>query len=260
MDVAYIDGGDLLVVTGSLSGEAQISRIKGGKVPHIQDASTSGLVESLATYQGEEWIFSVEFLHGFEVEPSLECDELEVSFVIGSRDGLIRRFSSYSMEPNIVGGHTAPVSSLSWRKESHRLASGGWDGIVHVWDLSKNEKLYSLPMHDTIACVVWLLDGKLATGCSGINTGDGIRGYNVRVFDEEKILHTFDGHNGSIRNLATVSMTNNLPLILSCANDGNVRIWNANDGSCVACLKTDGQTILLSVCAFKAEIGDEKVF
>jgi WD40 repeat protein len=91
-----------------------------------------------------------------------------VHFATGCRDGLIRLFSlKPPREPIIMGGHTAPVSSLSWRKDSKRLASGGWDGLVHVWDLDRKNKLYTLPMHDATACVMWLPDGRLATGCSG---------------------------------------------------------------------------------------------
>jgi hypothetical protein len=57
----------------------------------------------------------------------------------------------------------------------------------------------------------------------GFAAGNEIRGYCVRVFEDEKQIHACDGHNGSIRNLATVSTDDGTPLLLSCANDGTVR-------------------------------------
>ena len=41
-------------------------------------------------------------------------------------------------QPGELEGHIAPITSLSFTRQGRRLASGGRDGVVVVWDVRKD--------------------------------------------------------------------------------------------------------------------------
>ena len=66
-------------------------------------------------------------------------------------------------QPGELEGHIAAITSLSFTRQGRRLASGGRDGVVVVWDLRKDG--VGVPVgvavvEDVIAMLAWRPDGR----------------------------------------------------------------------------------------------------
>ncbi len=68
-----------------------------------------------------------------------------------NRDGLIRRFSGSK--------HRGPVRTLDWHPGNRRIASGGADHNVQVWDPDSGETLLTIPLEVEVTQVAWSPDG-----------------------------------------------------------------------------------------------------
>jgi WD40 repeat protein len=68
-------------------------------------------------------------------------------------------------------GHTGAVTVVAWSPEGRRLASGGEDGVVQVWDVPQEKKLHTYSSHlSRITAVAWSPDGKRIASGSEDNT------------------------------------------------------------------------------------------
>ena len=77
-------------------------------------------------------------------------------------------------------GHDGDVNSVAWSGEGEgaRLASGGGDGTVRVWDASTGAEVAKLEGHgDWVRSVAWSGEGEGARLASGGDDG------TVRVWD-----------------------------------------------------------------------------
>src|SRR5262249_49454959 len=82
--------------------------------------------------------------------------------------------SSFSM---ILGPlrHSHEITSLAWEPNGQRLASGGADETVKIWNATTGREVLSLRgHHERITSLAWGSHGRLASGC-----GDG----SVRIWN-----------------------------------------------------------------------------
>ncbi len=101
--------------------------------------------------------------------------------------------------PRLLEGHTRPVSSLAFSASGERLVSGGWDGMVRVWDVETGEELAALPIPmGDINSVAFSPDGSLVAGA----------GFDYRIWlwaieDDEigAISASLEGYSGSVESL-----------------------------------------------------------
>ncbi len=57
-------------------------------------------------------------------------------------------------------GHSQRVNSVSWSPDGKRLASGGDDGTVKIWDITSGQNIASVDLVGIINNVAWSPDGK----------------------------------------------------------------------------------------------------
>jgi WD40 repeat protein len=122
----------------------------------------------------------------------------------------------------VLASHAGTVSSVAWRQDGRRLATGSEDGTVSVWDMSTGEKLITVPgAGDAIWGVAWSPDGKrLATAGSGHN------GQVLNAVTGQKIVSLYDQTNAS----SSIAWSPDGKLLATASWDRTVKIWNAATG------------------------------
>jgi len=65
-------------------------------------------------------------------------------------------------------GHSASVNTVAWSPDGTRIASGGDDGSVQVWEASTGKNIFIYRVHTgKVNAVAWSPDGKsIASGSS----------------------------------------------------------------------------------------------
>jgi WD40 repeat protein len=123
------------------------------------------------------------------------------------------------------------LRSVAYSADGRYLASGAFDGIVKVWDLTaepeKAEEL-SLEGSGMVVCLAFSADGqRLAAG----NASGGIDLWNLKALRAKDLSAptrlTLFGHTGQVR---SVAFHPGQPLLASGANDRTIRLWDTETG------------------------------
>jgi eukaryotic-like serine/threonine-protein kinase len=130
-------------------------------------------------------------------------------------------------------GHTHFVEALAWSPDSSRVASGGWDEQVHVWDVAKEESLLIYDGHaSSKAAGTGILEGMIfavAWSPDGSCIASGSWDKTVQVWNAltGKPIRTYRGHFTSV---PAVSWSPDGTYIASASVDGTVQVWEAATG------------------------------
>jgi WD40 repeat protein/serine/threonine protein kinase len=119
----------------------------------------------------------------------------------------------------ILQGHTNRLTSLAFSSVDKRLASGGDDGTVKVWDGRTGQELLTLPHAQPVGSVAFSSNGKFLAS--------GGRNGTVKIWDSSTghLLQTLLGHQAKVTSLA---FSPNGEWLASGAED--VRVWATNSG------------------------------
>jgi len=119
-------------------------------------------------------------------------------------------------------GHSGSVYAVTWSPDGKRIASGGADGTVQVWEASLGGYVLTYREHsDAVYAVTWSPDGKrIASGGA-----DG----TVQVWDATAggNLFTYKGHAGAVY---AVAWSPTGLRIASGGHDNTVQVWDASTG------------------------------
>lgn len=150
-------------------------------------------------------------------------------------------------EPLLLNGHSqSPVRSVSFdRNNVSRLASGGSDGTVIVWDIVAETGLFRLLGHRGGITDIMFVNG---VGFDGLATSslDGL----VKIWDlnEQCCTQTIANHHGEVWGAACFDLTTSEDEARRCrmiagGSDGQARVWSVQQPKRLAELneiKTDG--------------------
>mmetsp|Transcript_16847 Transcript_16847/g.19110 ORF Transcript_16847/g.19110 Transcript_16847/m.19110 type:complete len:770 (+) Transcript_16847:87-2396(+) len=156
-------------------------------------------------------------------------------FISASQDSIIRRFDNNGNLLGLAKGHTGPVTSLSLDLKGN-LISGSWDGSAKVWKLHEDGTsscVQTLPGHENGVCVLALPNGTIATGSAGMQSGNSVIGYQVRLWKDGKEIKSMKDHSSAVRSLA---LSPDAESFYSSSNDGTVRQYSL-DGKLLATLQ-----------------------
>jgi WD40 repeat protein len=110
------------------------------------------------------------------------------------------------------------VGALAWSSDSKRIASGGDDKRVHVWDATTGDNIFTYRDHSNqISSVAWSPDG-IYIASAGYNEKT-VRIWNATTGDNISI---YLSHSSTVRKVA---WSPNGKLIASASNDKTVHLW-----------------------------------
>jgi WD40 repeat protein len=141
----------------------------------------------------------------------------------------VQLFAMKGEQPGWIGQpFPAWIRHVAWHPQGGKLAGGGDDGTVYVWNTADGQLLQQLAAHHgMITHVAWSQDGQqLASSSSGIMGG------RIYAWDTERgeIIHTIARHPGIVYAVAWGAEPN---LLISASDDGRLRWWDLAREECL---------------------------
>ena len=181
-------------------------------------ALKSGALEVLNFETGERT-----FLEEYQGEAAILSWSFDARYLAAGTDKLIQVWDWEKQElvQSINTGNY--IFALNWGRESHLLASGGYQGIIDLWSAESGENALKIAGHTSaIKALAWSPQGAyLASGGE-----DRI----IRIWDldarKEKV-QLLPGHSGPMEDLA---WSPDGTYLASGGHDLLVRVWNVTEG------------------------------
>lgn len=149
--------------------------------------------------------------------------------VVGGIDGQIRLWSPFADQTvELLQGHSAMVSGLSWNPQTQVLASSSLDGSVKLWNVAQQCLATGLGHDGPVRDVAWHPEGKaLASG----GEDNAILLWHLQMDQPPRRLL---GHQNTVWSL---SWSPDGRYLASSSHDSTVRLWHGESGTCVRVLK-----------------------
>ena len=168
------------------------------------------------TEQHADWVMGVAF------HPATNL------IVSASRDKTARVINTISGELEATyQGHTEGVFAAVFSDDGKRAYSAGRDKKIHVWDIKEAKKSGEAAVDGEIYRLI--LQGKDLFACG---SDKSVRQF--RAGDKPELVRTFKGHADVVYSVAFNPTTHRLA---SGSYDGEVRLWNTENGESVAQFK-----------------------
>lgn len=114
------------------------------------------------------------------------------------------------------------VLSVAFSPDGSLLASGHWDGTIHIWDVNMGLELKRLQGHSSpVNTVAFSPDGHLLASGSSDNM---VRLWNIGKGSE---IHRLDGHSDNVN---SVAFSPDGSTLVSGSDDSTIRLWDVSSG------------------------------
>jgi WD40 repeat protein len=143
-------------------------------------------------------------------------------------------------KPRTIGTHSGGIASVDFSPDGKRVASGGGDRMIRIWDVSTAKQVHAFDGPTSFTCAVrFSPDGKVLAA-AGYETGSG---NPIYLFDlaTGKERSRLAGHpSGGIRRLL---FTPDGKQLLSAGFDGCVRLWDLDTGKQSRLIQVESGTV-----------------
>ncbi len=153
--------------------------------------------------------------------------------------GTIRLWRDAKPVSEVLRGHNAPTSSLSFDHDGGRLVSASEDRTVRVWDTTRMLELFTLHGHEGVVTAAAFSPDDRVIASSSL---DG----TIRLWDASAPLAAVAETRRPVRGVAFVD---NGTAIVSGHNDDIVRIWDLRSGTVARQATLPGEVASLAVSA-----------
>jgi WD40 repeat protein len=116
-------------------------------------------------------------------------------------------------------GHSESINVLIFNKTGNLLLSGGDDGLLKLWDVTRDEPIQTFVGHsDSVSSAAFSSDDTMIVSGSADNS--------IRLWDTNtgELLRIFEGHLESVN---SVALSPDGTQVVSGSSDGTVRLWDA---------------------------------
>jgi COMPASS component SWD3 len=137
-------------------------------------------------------------------------------------------------------GHLAGISTIAWSPDSNIIASGSDDKSIRLWDISTG-LAHPKPFighHNYILSLAFSPKGNMLVSGS---FDEAVFLWDVRC---ARIMRSLPAHSDPI---GGVDFVRDGTLIVSCANDGLIRVWDTATGQCLRTLVHEDNAPVTSV-------------
>ena len=153
-----------------------------------------------------------------------------------SRDTTVQVWAALDGSNDTVvtySGHSAPVHAVSWssiaNSQEQYVASGGNDGVVHVWRPTDSSEVSAFSRHlGSIFAVAWLPGGQYVASGGGRQTVIVWDPLSTDSDGNASPIVRYSNHNDSI---LAVAWSPDRKYIASASADNTVQVWNATNGN-----------------------------
>lgn len=166
-------------------------------------------------FKGEEYIFDKDtFLHEDYIYV-IKADALDRGFFTGSKDKKMVYMDNEGSPLGEFIGHTGAVNSISQcPEEPGWIVTGSWDTTAKIWDVEKQECLYTLEGHAYGVATLALPQKKIITGSQD---------KTLNIWEKDKKIVTIEkAHEDIIRNIILSPTKNSF---FTCSNDCLIKEW-----------------------------------
>ncbi len=126
-------------------------------------------------------------------------------------------------------GHTDSVNSVAFSPDSSILASGSFDNVIKLWEVSRGKLLRTLKGHgDFVLSVTFSPDGNMLASSS---YDKSIKRWEV---DSGKVLQTMRGHQDAV---TSVAFRPDGQILASGSFDRTVKLWEVSSGKLLSSLE-----------------------
>ena len=172
-------------------------------------------------------------------------------FAVGGAEGRIYLFTNSLEQMDSLFGHKSWIWCL-FTFSSKLLASGSEDNTIKIWDIEKRITISTLSKHtNTVTALCCVREGIFVSGSADksliIWYKSTPQGSTPTPYTHSYIL---TGHKSYIRGIIRITNIE----ILSGEDDGDLRIWNIDQGLCVRHISNMGNLYLTQM---KQNIGGE---
>jgi WD40 repeat protein len=244
--VALSENGDRVIFANIMDSSVRVRDLNGNRPLRVLEGHTDPVNAVAISANGRRAISSSRVVI-FETRRDPDDNSVRVWDLDGNRP------------PRILAGHTGGILSVAISANGERAVSGSMDNTVRVWDLKSSQLLHVLEGHTRpVQAVAISANGERAVSGSGrfpFDTDNSPDDNSVRVWDLDgnQPPRVLEGHIGLIE---AIAISANGERAVSASRDKTLRVWDLENGKCMAVFTCDAWVISCAWAAGRVLAGD----